>query len=101
MPLFASYMLSCEIQNDKIGLCQRKSVFTAFELWEIVASAPYAVLRFVSSRLAVPCSWEWGLQSREQTSLFSGIFWLMEKSLGSPLDSKMQHSSNVILVGGI
>lgn len=72
MPLFASYMLSCEIQNDKIGLCQRKSVFTAFELWDIVASAPYAVLRFVSSRLAVPCSWEWGLQSREQTSLF---FW--------------------------
>lgn len=49
MPLFASYMLSCEIQNDKIGPCQSKSEFTAFGLWEKVTSAPYAVLHFVSS----------------------------------------------------
>lgn len=66
-------MLSCEIQNDKIGPCQRKSVLTAFGLWEKVACVPYTVLCFVSSLLAAPCSWEWGLQSREQTSFF--FFW--------------------------
>lgn len=104
MSFFATYMLSCEIQNDKIGPCQSKSVFTAFGLWEKIKSASYAVLCFVSSQLAVSASWEWCLQSREQTIFifffFPGIFWLKEKSLGSPLDSKKKHSRNVIWVGG-
>lgn len=75
MSFFATYMLSCEIQNDKIGPCQSKSVFTAFGLWEKIKSASYAVLCFVSSQLAVSASWEWCLQSREQT-IFIFFFFL-------------------------
>lgn len=74
MSFFATYMLSCEIQNDKIGPCQSKSVFTAFGLWEKIKSASYAVLCFVSSQLVVSSSWQWGLQSREQT-IYYFFFW--------------------------
>jgi len=73
MPLFSSCMLACEIQNDKIGLCQSKLVFTAFGLCEKVTSAPYTVLCFVGSQLAVSYSREWGLPAWEQTNIF--LFW--------------------------